>query len=388
MDLEFNNEEVTPNLNKLSKEGIFFSNFYSQVGVGTSSDSEFTFSTSLMPSTKGTVFVNYFDREYVSIPKLLKEKGYYTYSMHANTGEFWNRNLMHENLGYNKFYSKDSYVIDETIGLGLSDKSFFSQSVNIMKKEKEENSSPFYSVLIMLSNHTPFSDLELMPEYKTTIDVEIDNQTITREYMNNTKLGDYIKSVHYSDEAIGEFVEKLDKEGLLDNTVLLIYGDHDARLDKDEFNLLYNYDPINDKIKTESDEGYISFNDYDYELNRKVPFIIWTKDTKFNKEVNIPMGMIDVLPTIGNMLGIHSDYQLGNDVFNLEDNIVTFIDGSYLTSSIYYSAPKEEIYPINNDPITEEYIQKGVKHSSNLIDISNDIISYDLIKELKKGKNN
>ena len=388
MDLEFNNKEVTPNLNKLSKEGIFFSNFYSQVGVGTSSDSEFTFNTSLMPSTKGTVFVNYFDREYVSIPKLLKEKGYYTYSMHANTGEFWNRNLMHENLGYNKFYSKDSYVIDETIGLGLSDKSFFSQSVNIMKKEKEENSSPFYSVLIMLSNHTPFSDLELMPEYKTTIDVEIDNQTITREYMNNTKLGDYIKSVHYADEAIGEFVEKLDKEGLLDNTVLLIYGDHDARLDKDEFNLLYNYDPTNDKIKTESDEGYISFNDYDYELNRKVPFIIWTKDTKFNKEVNIPMGMIDVLPTIGNMLGIHSDYQLGNDVFNLEDNIVTFIDGSYLTSSIYYSASKEEIYPINNDPITEEYIQKGIKHSSNLIDISNDIISYDLIKELKEGKNN
>ena len=179
------------------------------MGVGTSSDSEFTFSTSLMPSTKGTVFVNYFDREYVSIPKLLKEKGYYTYSMHANTGEFWNRNLMHENLGYNKFYSKDSYVIDETIGLGLSDKSFFSQSVNIMKKEKEENSSPFYSVLIMLSNHTPFSDLELMPEYKTTIDVEIDNQTITREYMNNTKLGDYIKSVHYADEAIGEFINEL-----------------------------------------------------------------------------------------------------------------------------------------------------------------------------------
>lgn len=90
MDLTFNNKEVTPNLNKLANEGIFFSNFYSQVGVGTSSDAEFTFNTSLMPSTKGTVFVNYFDRDYISIPKLLKEQGYYTYSMHANTGEFWN----------------------------------------------------------------------------------------------------------------------------------------------------------------------------------------------------------------------------------------------------------------------------------------------------------
>lgn len=388
MELKFNNKEVTPNLNRLSREGIFFSNFYSQVGVGTSSDSEFTFNTSLMPSTKGTVFVNFFDREYVAIPKLLKEKGYYTYSMHANTGEFWNRNIMHQSLGYDKFYSKDSYTIDETIGLGLSDKSFFSQSVDIMKEIKETEGQPFYSTLIMLSNHTPFSDLELMPEYPTTIDVKLDNQTITREYLNNTKLGNYIRSVHYADEAIGDFINKLDSEGLLDNTVLVIYGDHDARMDKDEFNLLYNYDPVNDRIKDETDDGYVSFNDYDYELNKKVPFIIWTRDKNFNKTVDTPMGMIDVLPTLGNMLGIHSDYQLGNDIFNLKDNVVTFIDGSYLTSNIYYSAPKGEIYPISNDPITEEYIQNGIEHSSNLIDISNDIISYDLIKELKEEKSN
>lgn len=382
IDLEFNNKEVTPNLNKLTKEGIYFNNFYSQVGVGTSSDTEFTFNTSLMPSTKGTVFVNYFDREYISIPKLLKEKGYYTYSMHANAGEFWNRNIMHETLGYNKFYSRSSYVIDETIGLGLSDKSFFSQSANIMKEIKETEGTPFYSTLIMLSNHTPFSDLELMPEYETTINVELNNRTITREYVSNTDLGNYIRSVHYADEAIGEFINKLDVEGLLDNTVLLIYGDHDARLDKDDFNLLYNYDPVEDKIKEEDEDGYAPFNDYDYELNRKVPFIIWTKEKKFNTIVNTPMGMIDVLPTIGNMLGIYSKYQLGNDIFNLEDNIVTFIDGSFVTSNIYYSSPKEEIYPISNEPITEEYIQKGIKYSSNLIDISNNIISYDLIKEL------
>lgn len=388
IDLAFNNKEVTPNLNKLSKEGIYFNNFYSQVGVGTSSDTEFTFNTSLMPSTKGTVFVNYFDREYVSIPKLLKEKGYYTYSMHANAGEFWNRNIMHETLGYNKFYSRDSYIIDETIGLGLSDKSFFSQSVDIMKEIKETEGTPFYSTLIMLSNHTPFSDLDLMPEYDTTINVEINNRTITREYISNTDLGNYIRSVHYADEAIGEFIEKLDAEGLLDNAVLLIYGDHDARLDKDDFDLLYNYDPVEDRIKEEGEDGYISFNDYDYELNRKVPFIIWTKDKTFSTTVDTPMGMIDVLPTIGNMLGIHSEYQLGNDIFNLEDNIVTFIDGSFVTSNIYYSSPKGEIYPISNEPITEEYIQNGIKYASDQIDISNNIISYDLIKELNGEKPN
>lgn len=388
MDLTFNNKEVTPNLNKLANEGIFFSNFYSQVGVGTSSDAEFTFNTSLMPSTKGTVFVNYFDRDYISIPKLLKEQGYYTYSMHANTGEFWNRNTMHKSLGYDKFYNKDSYTIDETIGLGLSDKSFFRQSVDIMKQIKEEENKPFYSLLIMLSNHTPFSDLALMEDYKTTIDVTIDNQTVTRDYLNNTTMGNYLRSVHYADSAIGEFIDNLDKEGLLENTVLVIYGDHDARLDFEDFNLLYNYDPMTDTIKTENDEGYIPYTKYNYELDRKVPFIIWTKDQNYNLNVNTPMGMIDVLPTLGNMVGIHSDYQVGKDVMNIkgDDNTVTFIDGSFLTSKVYYNSPKGEIYSINNEPITEEYIKERAKKSSDLIEVSNDIITYDFIKEIKKQK--
>ena len=388
MDLTFNNKEVTPNLNKLANEGIFFSNFYSQVGVGTSSDAEFTFNTSLMPSTKGTVFVNYFDRDYISIPKLLKEQGYYTYSMHANTGEFWNRNTMHKSLGYDKFYNKDSYTIDETIGLGLSDKSFFRQSVDIMKQIKEEENKPFYSLLIMLSNHTPFSDLALMEDYKTTIDVTIDNQTVTRDYLNNTTMGNYLRSVHYADSAIGEFIDNLDKEGLLENTVLVIYGDHDARLDFEDFNLLYNYDPITDTIKTENDEGYIPYTKYNYELDRKVPFIIWTKDQNYSLNIDTPMGMIDVLPTLGNMIGIHSDYQLGKDIMNLkgDDNTVTFIDGSFLTSKVYYNSPKGEIYSINNEPITEEYIKERAKKSSDLIEVSNDIITYDFIKEIKKQK--
>jgi len=384
MYLSFNNEEVTPNMNRLAKEGIFFSNFYSQVGVGTSSDAEFTFNTSLMPSTSGTVFVNYFDRDYVSIPNLLKEKGYYTFSMHGNTGEFWNRNVMHETLGYDKYYSKDSYIIDEIIGLGLSDKSFYTQSVEIIKKIKKQEGTPYYGLLITLTNHTPFSDLELMDEYSTSIDVKIENQTITRDYLNGTNMGNYLRSVHYADEALGEFINKLDNEGLLENTVLIIYGDHDARLSYNDFNLLYNYDPITDSIKKEEDEGYVNYNKYLYELDRKVPFIIWTKEKEFNVEVTIPTGMIDALPTLGNMIGINSEYALGKDIFSLneKDNTVTFIDGSFLTSKIYYNGPKGEIYSINNEPITEEYINERTIHSSNLIEVSNDIISYNLTTEI------
>jgi len=94
LNTEINGQEITPTLNKLAKEGIYFNNFYAQESVGTSSDTEFTYNTSLLPASSGTVFVSYWDREYQSIPKMLGDQGYRTFSMHANKGNFWNREVV------------------------------------------------------------------------------------------------------------------------------------------------------------------------------------------------------------------------------------------------------------------------------------------------------
>ena len=385
LNREFNGKEVTPNLNKLSKEGIYFSNFYSQVGVGTSSDAEFTFSTSLMPSSSGTVFVNYFNRDYVTIQKLMKEKGYYVTSMHANNGDFWNREVMHKNMGYDMFYDKDYFTIDETIGLGLSDKSFFKQVIPYLQDIKLSNKK-FYTTLIMLSNHTPFDDLELTDEFETLVNYDINGRKITANPIEGTMLENYFRSVHYADQAIGQLINDLDENGLLDNTVLIIYGDHEARIDKEEYDLLYNYNPLTGKLYDESDENYVEYNKYDYELDKKVPFIIWTKDKIHQEEVTIPTGMIDALPTLGNMFNIKSKYQLGTDIFNIitGDNTVTFTDGSYLTSKIYYSAQKNEIYPITGEAVEESHVKKNAEKSDKIIEISNDIINFNLIKEYEE----
>ncbi len=91
IDLKINDQEITPALNRLSKEGMYFSKFYPQISVGTSSDTEFTLLTGLMPSSSGTVFVSYFDRTYEGMPKFFNELGYYTFSMHANEADYWNR---------------------------------------------------------------------------------------------------------------------------------------------------------------------------------------------------------------------------------------------------------------------------------------------------------
>jgi len=387
MELSFNDEEVTPNLNKLAKEGIYFSNFYSQVGVGTSSDAEFTFSTSLMPSSSGTVFVNYFDRKYITIQSLLSAQNYYTFSMHGNNGDFWNRATMHENMGYNKFYSKSSFEIDETIGLGISDKSFFKQTIPILQ-EISKKDQPFYGTIITLTNHTPFSDLELMDQYETTTTIEIDGKQVKRDYINDTTLGDYLRSVHYADQAIGQFINDLDEVGLLENTVIVIYGDHDARISRKNYNMLYNYNPYTNELLDEKDDEYIDYNEYEYKLDKKVPFIIWTKEKDYNIEVTTPTGMIDALPTLGNMLGIHSEYQIGKDIMNIKngENTVVFSDGSYLTDKIYYNNQNSEIYSINGKAVDEIYINERAEYANKIIEVSNNIITYDLIKENETKK--
>lgn len=386
----FNGEEVTPNLNRLASEGLYFSNFYAQESVGTSSDSEFTFLTSLMPASSGTVAVSYWDRDYSTSLKYLKEMGYYNFSMHANNGTFWNRNMIHPKYGYDKFfyYTKD-YEIDEVMGMGLSDKSFFRQSVPKIK-EISENNQNFYGTMIMLTNHTPFSaasevDFDVDYKYEKINEETGEKETVSAPFLEGTTLGDYFKTVHYADSAIGQFIDDLDEAGLLDNTVIVIYGDHDAKIKKSEYLYYYNYDPYTDSVLDEDDPNYKDMDYYDYELNRKVPFIIWTKDKKVQGEVTEAMGMYDASPTLGNMLGFYNEYALGHDIFSVDDNVVVFPDGSWLSNTMYYSSSKEEGKLLNADAtISTEYIEKNNKYAEDVIGISNDIIIYDLIKRTKE----
>lgn len=382
--LEINGQEITPNINKLVKKSLYFDNFYAQVGVGTSSDSEFTYATSLLPANNGTVFVNYYNNNFNTIQNLLKDKDYYVFSMHGNVGDFWNRNAMHNNMGYDNFYSKDSFIIDEEYGLGLSDKSFFRQVISIIKDIKQDIDKPFYGTLITLTNHTPWDSADELSELDLSMSVNINGEIVKRDYLEGKTLGNYLKIVNYMDSAIGQFLSDIENEGLLDNTVIVIYGDHDARIGKKNYDYMFNYNPYTDSLYTEEDSEYVEFNDYDYELNRSVPLIIWSKDLEESKTISTPMGMIDVLPTLGNMLNIYNEYSLGTDIMGITDseNIVVFKDGSYLTNKIYYSAKNNEAYMLSNGVITDDYIKNNIEYANEILDISDKIITYNLIKDL------
>lgn len=402
MDTKINGQELTPNINRLAREGIYFSNFYAQESVGTSSDSEFTFSTSLMPASSGTVAINYCDRTYVSIQKLLKEQGYYTFSMHGNNGSYWNRLKLHQSLGYDKFYNySNDYKIDETIGLGLSDKSFFRQSSEKIKQISKEHNK-FYGTMIMLTNHTPFTDIENYSDFDVDFKyLRMNEETGTYEeasapFLEGTKLGSYFKSVHYADEAIGEFIDELDSKGLLDNTVIVLYGDHDAKIKESEYNYYINYNPYTETVLNEGDEGYVPVDEYCYNVNRRVPFIIWTKDHKeYNPvEITTVAGMYDALPTLGNMFGFHNQYALGHDLFSnyAKDNIVVLPNANFITNKIYYSNSKQEYFDLDKYknmvtslPCNQVYDYSNglprIKNSKDFLTKNRDNYTFDKLKE-------
>lgn len=389
MNLKFNEIELTPNMNKLASEGIYFSNFYTEESIGNSSDSEFSLLTSLLPVSSGTVFVNYFNREYETLTNLLRKKDYYTFSMHGNIASAWNRRNAYNYLGYDKFYSyTDAYDIDEVLGLGLSDKSFFRQSTNIIKDIKNENKN-FYGTLIMLTNHTPFNslvDTEYYDDY--LVDIAGENENIP--YLEGTKMGNYLKCVNYADSAIGEFINELDENGLLDNTVIVIYGDHDSKIKKSEFEKLYYSEYIND-VSIDPSKNIDVVDDFNYEINRKVPFIIWTKDmagSEYNEEITKVMGMIDVMPTLGNMFGVENKFALGHDIFSINDNVVVFPDGSFITDMVYYDGSSQEYRQIDiNSSVSIDYLVEKQDMANQLITISNNIIAYDFIKKYNEEQN-
>ena len=276
----------------------------------------------------------------------------------------------------------------------------------------------------MLTNHTPFSDINNYEEesgnyfdvdYKyevTNDDGEVEEKSAP--YMDGTKLGNYIKSAHYADEALGDLIKEMDEAGLIENTFFFIYGDHDNKLKKSEYNRYYNYDYEEEEVRDSDDPNYINVDSYFYEINRSVPFIIWSKDLANPEspthalagEVTMVMGMIDCLPTLGNMLGFESKYALGHDIFSVEENVVVFPTSNWMTNKIYYNSAKGSFRQLNLDKklvpndeeepivsentndvigaydIPEDYIEYYNNYAAQVIGMSNNIIVYDLIKRV------
>ncbi|EAR65164.1 hypothetical protein B14911_07930 [Bacillus sp. NRRL B-14911] len=206
-----NGQEITPFLNDFIKESYYFNNFYHQTAQGKTSDSEFLVDNSLYPLSRGAVFFTHSGNKFAAAPEILNQNGYYTASLHANNKSFWNRDIMYDSFGYQRFYSLPDYEVTETnsVGWGMKDIDFFEQSIQHLKEMPE----PYYAKFITLTNHFPF---ELGEE----------DQFIEPYTSGNKTVDNYFPTVRYTDEAIKNFIQKLKDEGIYEDSIIILYGDH------------------------------------------------------------------------------------------------------------------------------------------------------------------
>lgn len=362
-----NGQEVTPNLNALIKENTYFSNYYHQTSQGRTSDADFASNGSLYPLVSGSVFVRYPDHQFDTLPAILKSKGYSTNAFHAYEGSFWNRQIMYKAMGYDHFYNKKDFKIDEPLGWSLGDKSFLRQSLNIMDSA-ESIQKPFYSFLTTLSSHHPYS----LPAAKQGLD--------TGEF-KGTIFGDYLQAVHYTDEALGELVSDMKQRGLWDNTILAFYGDHDNSIQDTSY-----YEQFLGKSLSKLDM---------HQIMHQVPLLIHLPGTNASVVDSNPAGQMDLTPSILHLLGISQDpyYLMGNNLFSGKERLVTLRTGAFADAKRSY-LPSENgqfnsgtCYSLESrEAIDVSGCSTGFETSKQRLQISDDIMKYDGIKMLRKAE--
>lgn len=346
-------KEVTPNLNNWINKSAYFDNYFYQTASGGTSDAEFLSINSLYPANSGAVTSIYYNNEFKGLPKVLKANGYSTTAFHGFRESFWNRNVIYPKYGFDNFYGEKSYTIDENIGLGLSDKSFLNQSFEKIKDLKE----PYYALLITLSSHFPYDDIKKYDEFDVGP-------------YENTLLGNYLKAIHYTDKELGMFLDKLDKEGILKNSIIALYGDHHA-IPKTNENELASFLNKN------------KFTDLEWAEVQKVPMLIHFPNDMYKGTYNIYGGQIDLYPTLANILGVNCKYAMGRDLFNSKEGLVIFRNGSFTDGKVFYLSQQNTYYDIKSSSVIPETPELKNKKDSvlNQLEYSDLILKHNLFKE-------
>lgn len=348
-----NGREITPNLNKFINENIRLSNMFMQ-SYSTTADSEFSTVTSLYPVENGMAYSRYYKNNYDDIFKMFHNKDYTTSYMHGNYGNFWNRTNVYNNMKVDYIELKDKFLdISENIMGYLSDELLYKQAVQKLK----EYDNPFISYVVAASSHTGFTLDGLQDKSKVNINVG--------KY-KDTFFGNYLESVNYADYAFGIFIQELKNASLYDNSVIILYGDHNG-LD------MYNNEMIEFLKELDS-----NLTDTDIKLNyirvlagMRIPGIN-------NLRIDKPVSKLDIKPTLAYLCNTEEGVSLGTNMLAKKD-FICLNNERIVTDKFYYD---ELWYDIETGEIVEENdeLKKYRDFMQKELEISKSIVLENLLK--------
>lgn len=362
---EYNGQELTPNLNKLiGEDTLYFENYYSVIGKGNTADAEFATMNSIYPVIDGESYRLYTSNTYNGLPWKCKDAGYETYAFHGNEGEFWNRKAAYPYQGIDHFYSIEDMDDSDIVGLGVSDRSMFSQMVDTLSKTQGN----FFAFGISLTSHHPYDIGEELQELKILPEDQ------------GSKFANYLQAVHYTDSAIGELIQQLKDAGLYEDTVLAFYGDHHGL-----------------NCTMDDNDVYVSNfigKEYGYEEMMKVPCMIHIPGMDTQKTIHTLGCQVDFYPTMAYLLDmeIEQPYVMGQNLLVAEHGFAAFtaylFEGSFAYDDILFQISREGEFEgsraWNRTTGEEVYIdgyEEQYERAIELKEASRQVLEQDLISD-------
>jgi phosphoglycerol transferase MdoB-like AlkP superfamily enzyme len=212
-------------------------------------------------------------------------------------------------------------------------------------------SDKFLNMLITISAHFPYVDndgteaaYKLHPEYRNKTDDE--------------NINGLMAQARQTDDMFKGMIERLEEDGLLENTVIIGFTDH------------YAYDLSDEEL-----ESVCDLRAYDQNMFSKNCLFIYNpelEETHVDKVCNTS----DVLPTIVNMFNLSDSYPyIGNDIFDDEyEGIAYFSDKSWVINKGYYNAGI--VY--SDEDISSEEIKKNNEYVVNILDVNEAMVRYNI----------
>ena len=344
-------KDLTPNLYKLTQQGIIFNNYYNTF-PNTTTDGEYALMQGLYPDAGRSKAVSslYASRNSY-LPFTLgnafqSQRGVESFGYHNYRGSYYGRSESHPNMGYTMKFAGDGMTF--TTNWPASDLEMMEQSIDdYIGKE------PFHAYYMTFSGHYKY-DTGTNEMAKRNWD-----QVKDLPYSSNA-IKAYLSCNIEFDKAIGYLMERLEQAGVADRTAIVIAGDHFPYGLKD------------------SEYAELIGHDIDGFSKYKSTLIFWVGGLEKNIVVDEYCCNVDVLPTILNLWGFEYDSRLlaGTDVFSDGTHAAVLVDKSFLTDKVWFNASTGEIrYQVPESEIPEGYVENMNQLIATRFSISADILN-------------
>ncbi len=357
----FINEDLYPNFYRLVSGGYYFKNNYSPRNSCATGNNELSGMIGLYSIYNKCTANTYSENIYPeSIFNLFNRKGYKTTSMHDYTERYYERREIHNNMGSGRYYDVDDLKISYNTKNEewASDEDFMKKVVKILSNYNEDER--FMTWLTTVTSHQPYGKSLYGDKY-----LYLFENNKYEDY--DIKLKRYMSKLKVLDDGLGVLLNGLEKQGKLDDTVIILYGDH------------YPYGLPNNILS----EALPYSIDEKYE-NERVPFVIWSNDIE-PRTFDEYTSYVNILPTVANLFNLDHDsrYYTGTDIFeNDYEGWVIFADGSWKNQYAFYDASNTNITYYTNKQYNVEDIIKMNEIAENKIKYSNLAIQHDYFNYL------